>query len=154
MGKYEPLAHFLVSRNERTWTATFDEIEAKLGFVLPRSAREHRAWWSNQQGPGHSQKEAWQAAGWETRDVDLRRGIVRFERIERDCSAAKATTNAASQIDELWRKASEMSGISERAELEKIVLTSFVRREAAKALIAMGGSDPHAKAAPRERPWA
>ena len=63
MGKYEPLAQFLDSRNEDSWTATFEQIEAKLGFALPKSAYGYRAWWSNQQGPGHSQKEAWQAAG-------------------------------------------------------------------------------------------
>src|SRR5688572_27160234 len=118
MGKYEPLAQFLDSRNEDSWTATFTQIEGKLGFTLPKSAYEHRAWWSNQQGPGHSQKEAWQAAGWETRDLDLRRRVVRFVRARRRPSSEPGSANS-SDIESLWRKASEISGITDRAELEK-----------------------------------
>ena len=150
MGKYEPLAQFLDSRNEDSWTATFDQIETKLGFTLPKSAYEHRAGWSNQQGPGHSQKEAWQAAGWETREVDLRRKVVRFERSRRR-SGSDAN---ASDVEALWRKAGEISGITDRAELERAAVTSFIRREAAKRLIAMGGTMPDFQPAPRERPFA
>ena len=157
MGKYEPLAQFLGSRNDDSWTATFDQIERKLGFALPKSAHEHRAWWSNQQGPGHSQKEAWQAAGWETREVDLRRGLVRFERaagLRRGGGGKVAAEEAStSGIDELWRRAKAISGISDRAELEKAAVICFIQREAAKRLIALGGSDPDAHAAPRERPF-
>ncbi len=102
MGKYEPLAHFLDSRNEDSWTATFSQIEGKLGFTLPKSAYEHRAWWSNQQGPGHSQKEGWQAAGWETRDLDLRRRVVRFVRARRRPSSEPGSANS-SDIESLWR---------------------------------------------------
>jgi hypothetical protein len=152
MGKYEPLAHFLGSRNEDSWTATFTQIEGKLGFTLPKSAYEHRAWWSNQQGPGHSQKEAWQAAGWETRDLDLRRRVVRFVRARRRPSSEPGSANS-SDIESLWRKASEISGITDRAELEKAALTCFIRREAAKGLIALGGTMPDFKPAPRERPF-
>ena len=155
MGKYEPLAQILDARNEDSWTATFDEIEAKLGFALPKSAHEHRAWWSNQQGPGHSQKEAWQAAGWETADVDLRKGVVRFKRAARLRHASGHGPNAASSpdVEALWRTAKEISGISDRIELEMAVLTSFIQREAAKKLIAMGGTMPDFKPAPRERPF-
>ncbi|HYD24922.1 MAG TPA: hypothetical protein VEB68_08990 [Croceibacterium sp.] len=149
MGKYEPLAHFLASRNEDSWTATFDQIEDRLGFTLPKSAYEHRAWWSNQHGPGHSQKEAWQAAGWETREVDLRRKVVRFERSHR---RLRSEANAP-EIDALWRKAGEISGITDRDELEKAAVTSFIRREAARRLIAMGGTMPDFRPAPRERPF-
>jgi len=153
VGKYEPLAQFLDSHNEDSWTATFDQIEAKLGFTLPRSAYDHRAWWSNQQGPGHSQKEAWQAAGWETKEVDLRRRIVRFERAHRRARGGSAAPSS-SGIEALWHTASEMSGITDRAELEKAVVSSFIRREAAKRLIAMGGTMPDFQPAPRERPFA
>jgi hypothetical protein len=154
MGKYEPLAHFLESRNEDRWTATFDQIETKLGFRLPRSAHEHRAWWSNQQGPGHSQKEAWQAAGWKTREVDLRRRVVTFERARhRRPGRNAANASASSDINELWRKAQEISGISDPAELERAAVTCFIQREAAKQLISMGGTMPDFKPAPRERPF-
>lgn len=153
MGKYEPLARFLDARNEDSWTATFDEIEATLGFALPKSAHEHRAWWSNQQGPGHSQKEGWQAAGWETREVDLSRGVVRFQRAPLEPAGRMSATARPSDIDELWRKAREISGISDRIELERVAVTSFIQREAAKRLIAMGGTMPGFKPAPRERPF-
>ncbi len=153
MGKYEPLAQFLASRNEDNWTATFEQIAAKLGFSLPKSAREHRAWWSNQQAPGHSQKEGWQAAGWETREVDMRRGVVRFERAagSRNAGGGSAFETSKSEVDRLWRKASEISGISDRTELEKAAITSFIQREAGRRLIEMGGTMPAAQAPPRRR---
>lgn len=156
MGKYEPLARFLETCNDDVWDATFDQIEEKLGFTLPRSALEYRAWWSNQRGPGHSQKEGWQAAGWETRDVDLDKGVIRFERASgpgkggRNATGRRASSN---EIEQLWRKAGEISGISDRAELEKAAVISFIQREAGQRLIEMGGSDPNARAAPRRRPF-
>ena len=72
-GKYAPLyRHLLSSRPEPEWRATFNEVEAILGFRLPDSARLHRPWWSNsKRGSGHSHALAWQAAGWRTREVDL-----------------------------------------------------------------------------------
>jgi len=149
MGKYEPLARFLETRNGDVWNATFEQIEAKLGFALPKSAREYRAWWSNQQGPGHSQKEAWQAAGWETREVNLERGAVRFERATQNASEQ----SVPAQIEDLWRKAGEISGISNRGELERAALASFIQREAGRRLIEMGGSDPDATAGARKRPF-
>lgn len=156
MGKYEPLAQFLASRNEDTWTATFDEVAAKLGFALPKSAREYRAWWSNQEGPGHSQKEGWQSAGWETRDVDMRRGLVRFERVGRRRKAGSESLGRAAdaELDALWRRAGVLSGIRDRAQLEREVLTQFIQREAGRKLVAMGGTMPNFVPAPRERPFA
>jgi len=152
MGKYEPLAQFLASRNEDSWTASFEQVAATLGFPLPKSAREHRAWWSNQQGSGHSQKEGWQAAGWETREVDMHRGVVRFERAgPRSSKPAVAVDSSRSEVDHLWRKASEISGIADRAELEKAAITAFIQREAGRRLIELGGSMPDAKAPPRRR---
>jgi hypothetical protein len=148
MGKYEPLAQFLDTRNGDSWTATFHEIEKALGFPLPKSAHEYRAWWSNQQGPGHSQKEGWQAAGWETKEVNLERGVVRFERVRNQQTPDKPTRT---ELDQLWRKAEDISGISDRAELEKAALTAFIQREAGRRLIEMGGTMPDAKAPPRRR---
>ena len=155
MGKYEPLAQFLASRNEDTWTATFDEVAAKLGFPLPKSAHEYRAWWANQEGPGHSQKEGWQSAGWETREVDMRRRVVRFERIgRRRKPRSESVEPVEPELDALWRKAREISGIADRAQLERTVLTQFIQREAGRKLVAMGGPMPDFVPAPRERPFA
>lgn len=146
MGKYEPLARYLKSRTEDSWNATFTQVEEKLGFSLPRSAREHRAWWSNQKDGKHSQAAGWQEAGWETREVDLNHGNVRFER------SATALSHSG-HSDELWEKASKLSGIIDRDELIAAALDALIQREVAKGLIALGGSDPNAKAVPRRSFW-
>ena len=152
MGKYEPLAHFLDSRNDDSWTATFAQIEAKLGFTLPKSAYDHRAWWSNQQGPGHSQKEAWQAAGWETRDVDLHRKIVRFVR-KRTPNKNAGGSPASRSLEDLWLKAERLTGLDDREALIELALRELIQHELARKVAELGGSDPHATAAPRRRLW-
>jgi len=53
--------------------------------------------------------------------------------------------------DLLLTKASEATGITERETLVRDGLQALIQREAARALIALGGSDPHATAAPRRR---
>lgn len=70
MGKYEPLTEFLrKQRNERV-AVTFAEIERVVGFKLPRSATEHRAWWSN--NPSNSvMTKAWLEAGFQSEEVDM-----------------------------------------------------------------------------------
>ena len=91
-GKYSALyRHLLSVHPEPEWRTTFGEVEAILGFRLPDSARLHRPWWSNsRKGSGHSHAFAWQAAGWRTREVDMRRrrwcsrvGMYRRRRRER-----------------------------------------------------------------------
>ena len=146
MGKYEPLAQFLGDLADDSWTATFDQIESKLGFTLPPSAAEHRAWWSNQTGPGHSQKEAWQAAGWETSEVDLKRKVVRFERRRNGGGAARSSRF------ELLRQAKDITGIADNDLLIEAGLTALIQREAGRRLAALGGTMPDAWAPPRRRP--
>lgn len=148
MGKYEPLAKHLKKLPRDEWDASFEEIEDVLDFVLPPSARRHRSWWGNSYRGNHSQAEGWIGAGWETREIDLRKSKVRFER-----TSQGGRRQVGTDLQELWRKAQEISGISDRAVLEKAAVTSFIQREAAKKLIAIGGSDPDAWAAPRERPF-
>lgn len=53
--------------------------------------------------------------------------------------------------DELFEKASKATGIKERSRLLNDGLKALIYREAARALIALGGSDPNARAAPRRR---
>ena len=53
--------------------------------------------------------------------------------------------------DQLLKDAAQMTGVKEKTSLVRMGLESLVRREAAKRLAAMGGSDPHASAAPRRR---
>ena len=150
MGKYEPLARYLKLHPDDTWNATFAEIEDKLGASLPRSAREHRAWWANQANGNHSQAAGWQGAGWETREVDLRRGLVRFERKR---GAKAAPSPASRQVHgALWERARELTGIDDRDALIEVALTALIRREAGRRLIALGGTMPDFTAPPRERP--
>lgn len=70
MSKYQPLEKFLASLRVRRWRVSFAEIEAVLGFRLPRSAYVHPAWWAND-ATGHSHARAWLEAGWKTEDVDV-----------------------------------------------------------------------------------
>jgi hypothetical protein len=54
--------------------------------------------------------------------------------------------------DELLAKASEYTGVKERAVLLRMGLESLIAREAGKRLAALGGSMPDLKAPPRRRP--
>ena len=53
--------------------------------------------------------------------------------------------------DELLALAQEYTGLKEKSALVHEALKSLVARESARRLIAMGGSDPTATAAPRRR---
>jgi Arc/MetJ family transcription regulator len=53
--------------------------------------------------------------------------------------------------DELVEKAQFYTGINERSALLREALTALVQRETARRLKKLGGSDPHAEAAPRRR---
>jgi Arc/MetJ family transcription regulator len=54
--------------------------------------------------------------------------------------------------DELFARAQEFAGTSEKSAVIRLALEAFVQREAARRLARMGGSDPRAKAPPRRRP--
>lgn len=53
--------------------------------------------------------------------------------------------------DELFARASELTGVTERAALLRDGLRTLIRVESARRLAALGGSDPSATAAPRRR---
>jgi hypothetical protein len=145
MGKYEPLTRYLKGLPRATWDASFEEIEDVLGSELPPSAYRHESWWSNAHRGNHSQAKAWLGAGWYIEKVDRGRKKVRLQRGE--------SRDTTSELQDLWRKAREISGISDPIELEKAAVTTFIRREAAKGLIALGGTMPDFEAPPRERPF-
>lgn len=151
MGKYEPLGDHLRTLPDDRWNASFDEIEHILGFRLPNSARDHRAWWSNHSGGNHSQAAVWVEAGWETRDVDQARQHVRFERVRRPRRMGLASGDHRESGAELWIEAARMTGIEDRKELERAAVTALIQREAARALALMGGTDANATSAPRAR---
>jgi hypothetical protein len=63
MSKYTRLRSYLQTQPRKDTDLSFDRIEEILGFILPRSAHEHNAWWSNERGT-HVQARAWMDAGW------------------------------------------------------------------------------------------
>ncbi len=79
--KYGALYRHLTALTGPEWRTSFSEIESVLGFDLPASARRYPAWWANEKGgSGHSQKRAWQEAGWRTGNLNLAAETVVFER--------------------------------------------------------------------------
>lgn len=54
--------------------------------------------------------------------------------------------------DKLLAEAQERTGIKERSELLNEGLRGLIQRDAARRLIALGGSEPGLKAPPRRRP--
>ena len=153
MGKYEPLARYLERLPDDSWDARFADIEQVLGFTLPNSAKQHQAWWANQDS-GHSQTEDWRSAGFLTRELDLRGRRVKFVRATagtRPGPVAKGKPepqNDGPNAD-LWHKAAELSGLTDRDELEREVVEAFIRTRTAQFLAGLGGAMPDAEAPPR-----
>jgi len=54
--------------------------------------------------------------------------------------------------DELLRRASELTGSTERATLVRLGLEALITRESSRRLAALGGTDPEAASPPRDRP--
>lgn len=52
---------------------------------------------------------------------------------------------------ELLARAEEVTGTTERTALIRLGLEALIERESARRLAALGGSDPKAAAAPRQR---
>ncbi|MFI4966930.1 MAG: hypothetical protein ACHP9T_16390 [Caulobacterales bacterium] len=90
MSKYNPLAARLAGHAGPEWRASFAELEAVLGFPLPKGARAGQAWWRNSGTQPH--QRAWTAAGWEAADVDHAGGLVTFRK-----AASGPAGNAALQ---------------------------------------------------------
>lgn len=80
MTKYQPIAEELRHHSSFEWQVSFDGIERILGFKLPSSAREHRAWWANNPA-NHPHSRAWLEAGWKTENVDMAAERVTFRRV-------------------------------------------------------------------------
>lgn len=53
--------------------------------------------------------------------------------------------------DELFARASELTGVTERSALVREGLAALVRIESARRLAALGGTDSKARSAPRRR---
>ncbi|RNJ49842.1 DUF7662 domain-containing protein [Methylocystis hirsuta] len=79
MSKYAPLTAYLRKQPYREVRLGFRDLEKILGFSLPSSACQHRAWWSNN-GSNNVMTKAWLSAGYRTRDVDMDGERLTFER--------------------------------------------------------------------------
>jgi excisionase family DNA binding protein len=78
-GKYWRIGELLSGERESQVTYRFAKLEQEMGRELPRSAREHRAWWSNTQ-TSHPHAQSWLARGWRVAAVNLHGEEVTFER--------------------------------------------------------------------------
>lgn len=81
MGKYAPIAEFLVDQSADRIRLDFEALERLLGAPLPKSADEYQAWWANDES--HSQAKAWLEAGWQTENLNLARRTVEFVRVRK-----------------------------------------------------------------------
>jgi len=70
MGKYDALGAFLGKQSEDEVAMTFAEIEKVTATRLPRSAYEHRPWWSNN-GSNSVLTKVWLNAGFRSARVDM-----------------------------------------------------------------------------------
>lgn len=76
--KYRKLSALLASAEGKPVSMSFNEIEDILGFKLPASAREHRAFWANTES--HSIALSWLSVGYKTMVVDLAEERIVFEK--------------------------------------------------------------------------
>jgi hypothetical protein len=83
--KYDPLTDFLRRQTHSVVRMSFDEIERVIGAKLPPSARQHRAWWSNN-AENNVMTKAWKDAGFESEDVDMKARRVAFRRVRSEPS--------------------------------------------------------------------
>jgi hypothetical protein len=132
MSKYDPLSARLAGHAGPEWRASFVELEAALGFPLPKGARTGKTWWKN--GPATPHARAWTASGWEVADVDQAQGLVTFRKI-----AAPATARPPSMTDEpailkrldatpKWNLALVASGLAIAAGLSLFALRGWMRK--------------------------
>lgn len=70
MGKYDPLGSFLRKGGHSLMPMTFAQIEQIIAAELPKSAYEHRAWWSNNPF-NNTMTDVWLEAGYQTENVDM-----------------------------------------------------------------------------------
>ena len=75
---YSPRAMWLAAHDGPLVQLPLVELERVLGRPLPASARQHRAWWGN--NDRSPQAMAWLSAGWRVAAVDIGAGHVTFQK--------------------------------------------------------------------------
>jgi len=76
--KYRKLSDHLYDSGESRVNFTFKKIEEILGFNLPASAYEHRAFWANT--TTHSIALSWLGVDYKVVEVDIEKETVIFEK--------------------------------------------------------------------------
>ena len=138
MSKNNPHSARLAGHAGPEWRASFAELEAVLGFPLPKGARTGRAWWRND-GAG-PQARAWSQGGWEVLDVDQAAGLVTFRRGGAPPPSAKTasppvpaddTPEILKRLDASpsWGIALLVGGVGLLAGLGALAIRSLVRRD-------------------------
>lgn len=89
MSKYDPLTSYLAQSQQGSVRLSFVELEAILGFALPKSSKLYPAWWSNNDS-SHVQASAWLSAGFETANLSLGDKHVDFVRTSRIAAGGQA----------------------------------------------------------------
>ena len=97
MSRYAPLQEYLQSNLGECVALTFTEIEEIIGAPLPRSARVHRPWWSNNLR-NSTITRAWRNAGYKSERVDMARETLVFRR---EAERAYPTHESGGAIAEL-----------------------------------------------------
>lgn len=78
MGRYDPLRDYLARQPGERVPLTFREIEAVVGFPLPKS-KQYPAWWSNNPS-NNPMTKVWLEAGFVTEQVDISGARLTFRR--------------------------------------------------------------------------
>jgi len=95
---------------------SFESIGDMVEGDLPDSAYSHRPWWANRTEGKGAQNLAWQSVGWETRNVDMDRDVVKFVRVKRPQNQKNPLTgNYKLSIDEAKAGLAANFGIPEDA---------------------------------------
>jgi hypothetical protein len=77
---------------------------------------------------------------------------VRFKRVVARAKSPIFPTVDVSTTEALFRRAMEISGVSDRDKLMQMALTTFIQREAGRQLALLGGTMPDCEVPRRERP--
>lgn len=132
MSKYRPLSDRLSAHGEPEWRASFAELEAMLGFPLPKMARTSRAWWSNEGDKSHHR--AWLDHGWSA-EADRAGETVVFRRQGPSPSASEVAladvpkdATAAARPAPKMPKAAMFGAIAAAAGLGALLLRALKRR--------------------------
>ena len=137
MSKYNPLTARLAGHAGPEWRASFAELEAVLGFPLPKGARSGKAWWKNDPAAPHSR--AWTEGGWEACEVDQAAGLVTFRKAAAPASAGAAVSQPPAVAEEpailtrldaapKWGVAMLAGGVALAAGLGALAIRAAMRR--------------------------